>query len=44
MLLRDYFAAQVMTGLMSWMASPYPEKAAEMAYKYADAMLKERAK
>lgn len=42
MTLHDYFAAQALSGLGS-LQLPY-EEAASVAYKYADAMLRERAK
>jgi hypothetical protein len=45
MTLRDYFAAKVMQGFSadsSWHASP--DAIAELAYRWADAMLKARVK
>lgn len=51
MMLRDYFAAQAMSGIFSFWVSvsaktsindPDPKIVAKMAYEYADAMLKER--
>lgn len=43
---RDEFAAAALTGLLTQRAtsieSPRPELAAQVAYQYADAMLKER--
>ena len=44
--LRDYFAGQAMTGIISNPESPMPdfERCAEHAYNIADAMLEERAK
>ena len=44
--LRDFFAAHGLAGLVAAHAGkavvPAPEKAAEMAYEYADHMLKRR--
>jgi hypothetical protein len=44
--LRDMFAAKAMQGIiresLSRQVPDFPEKSAEWAYKYADAMLKER--
>ena len=42
MTLRDWFAGQALTS--HWASDYSPMKAAEQAYKYADAMLAERAK
>jgi len=39
--LRDYFAAKAMPELIGWGS---PESGAEVAYRWADAMLKERVK
>jgi hypothetical protein len=39
--IRDYFAAKAMQALAVYEEYP-PERAAEYAYKYADAMLKAR--
>lgn len=51
MSLRDYFAGQALTGMLSQPADranveayDYPERAAAWAYSFADAMLAERAK
>jgi len=47
MSLRDYFAAQALTGCLAAFAGenvglPPPHRAAAQAYEYADAMLKAR--
>lgn len=42
MMLRDYFAAQAVAGLVSW--SREPESVARAAYHLADAMLEARIK
>ena len=45
MTLRDYFAAQAITGMWSNLANKMtPSEAAAFAYETADAMLAERAK
>lgn len=41
---RDYFAAQALGGLMRAEMVELPDKAAGLAYLWADAMLRERAK
>jgi len=41
MLLRDYFAAKALMSLVAYEEYP-PERAANYAYEYADAMLKAR--
>ena len=43
MTLRDYFAGQVI-GNVIWKIDFHPEGAAERAYRFADAMIAERAK
>lgn len=40
--IRDYFAARVLNGLISKYGPENPKVGAEIAYKYADAMLKVR--
>jgi hypothetical protein len=49
MSLRDYFAGQLLSGMPAMFSStdcplPSPSDAAREAYRYADAMLKEREK
>lgn len=53
MSLRDYFAAKALSGLLAWPgdegsgsyhSNSDPKHTASMAYKYADALLAERAK
>lgn len=52
MMIRDYFAGQALVGLLAFSpeglhgaANQYsPEQAAEQAYRFADAMIRERAK
>lgn len=44
MSLRDYFAGQVLAGIMSQGTVQLPEKAAGCAYLWADAMLEAREK
>ena len=42
MTLRDYFAGQALAGLASKTSYLTPDTPAKIAYKYADAMLKQR--
>jgi len=42
MSLRDWLAGMALPEIMSWGGTHTAEKAAELAYKYADAMLKVR--
>ncbi len=42
MTLRDYFAAKALQGLLLDIETMEPERTAEIAYLYADAMLKAR--
>lgn len=42
MSLRDYFAGQVLAGIMSQVTVPLPDKAAGCAYLWADAMMEAR--
>lgn len=45
MSLRDYFAAAALQGMLAdHETNPTPERAASLAYEFADAMLAERAK
>jgi hypothetical protein len=44
MTLRDYFAAKAMQGLISTEGAGSAERYAEISYKLADSMLKERLK
>lgn len=46
MTLRDYFAAQALSGMLGGAPGSHlrPDNAARVAYQYADAMVKERAR